>query len=197
MREADAAARLAEAVAEQARLSDSFARAVGTGTEFSAYLRLQDSSRRVAVCERWLRRRRLSDRRLSSSQRFVATIEGGVAAPRAARAAVTTRVDGYLCSTGLGTARLLVSEVATNAVVHGGAGSGTLMEIDVSILPASVRTTVTHEGRPFACAPMRPEPADLYGRGLYLVKTLAERWGVREGTGVCSVWFDVTREGTG
>jgi anti-sigma regulatory factor (Ser/Thr protein kinase) len=73
------------------------------------------------------------------------------------------------------TALLLVSEVVTNAVVH---GSGRPV-LDIAVLPAVLRVTVTDD-------------APAAGPGLQLVATLAARWGTdhRLPHGR-SVWFEL------
>jgi anti-sigma regulatory factor (Ser/Thr protein kinase) len=83
---------------------------------------------------------------------------------------------------------LLTSEVVTNAVLHGAP------PLRVSVEPGEgrVRVVVTDGGGG------RPElgeadPSALHGRGIHLVDSVAERWGVEElpeGTGK-SVWFDL------
>ena len=81
---------------------------------------------------------------------------------------------------------LVVSELVTNAVVHG-AGDVTL---DVVVADDAVRVEVTDR------EPDLPEPVDNgadaeAGRGLLIVSRLARQWGVRpEGTGKV-VWADL------
>jgi two-component sensor histidine kinase len=89
------------------------------------------------------------------------------------------------------TALLLVSEVVTNAVVH---GSGRPV-LDIDVRPELLRVTVTDDA---AGVPQvqrhNPVLAD-GGRGLQLVETLAARWGTnrRLPTGK-SVWFELDHE---
>ncbi|RAY14883.1 ATP-binding protein [Actinomadura craniellae] len=89
-------------------------------------------------------------------------------------------------------ARLVVSELATNAVTHGSAGGG----------PVVVRTFLSEDGNPVIEVwdrsperPVVPPPnhAAESGRGLFLVEQLADQWGVRplnEGGKV--VWAVIT-----
>ncbi|MGD3111584.1 ATP-binding protein [Streptomyces sp. YGL11-2] len=82
-------------------------------------------------------------------------------------------------------ATLLVSELVTNALVHADGGA---------VVTARITDRLRVEVRDFAAG--RPEPraatADgTSGRGLMLVRSLADAWGIRsEGIGKC-VWFEL------
>lgn len=82
-------------------------------------------------------------------------------------------------------ARLLVSELATNAVRHGRG------RIELVITPnrGGLRFCVTDEG---GGHPTRRTPGEGGGFGLHLVADLADRWG-EDDNGTC-VWFEVDRE---
>jgi anti-sigma regulatory factor (Ser/Thr protein kinase) len=103
-------------------------------------------------------------------------------------------VDAVLTGVPLGVrqaAGLMVSELATNAVVHGASP----FVIDVDRTESQVRIEVFDEGRgvPQLGA---PSPSDPNGRGLRIVDRLSDNWGV----GVRSVWFVLDlkeRSGTG
>ena len=83
---------------------------------------------------------------------------------------------------------VLVSELATNAVVHG----STDFTIAVDRFDDHVRVTVTDRGlgTPTLHWPRR---TDIHGRGLQIVRELSDRWGVARipGQPGKSVWFDV------
>lgn len=82
---------------------------------------------------------------------------------------------------------LLVSELATNALVHGGTGFTLVVRLDGDRLRVSV--TDGGEGTPQA---RRPAPEDLSGRGLLLVGRLADHWGVVPGADDGkTVWFEL------
>jgi anti-sigma regulatory factor (Ser/Thr protein kinase) len=89
------------------------------------------------------------------------------------------------------TAALLVSELATNAVVH--AASDFAVTVVYPTPSGRVRVEVTDrdETQP---APTRPPPNVPHGRGLFLVATLADEWGVREvrRRSGKSIWFELT-----
>lgn len=83
---------------------------------------------------------------------------------------------------------LMVSELATNALVH--ATSGFDVRIDRSVW--RVQVTVSDEG---AGAPIlqSPDHSDPHGRGLRVVRELSDEWGTTESGGPQgkSVWFSV------
>jgi hypothetical protein len=58
MAEQDAAKGLAAALQEQARLGDALSRAAGTSSEFAAFARLEDATRRVSEWNRLLAEQR-------------------------------------------------------------------------------------------------------------------------------------------
>ncbi len=82
-------------------------------------------------------------------------------------------------------ARLLVSELATNAVLHG-AGR---IELSIVRTPSALRFSVCDQG---TGRPVPRTPGDDGGFGLHLVADLSDRWGQDEDS--TSVWFEVDRE---
>ncbi|MHA4816530.1 ATP-binding protein [Streptomyces aculeolatus] len=88
--------------------------------------------------------------------------------------------------------RLCVSELATNALVHG-TPRGREFRVYVTVEDGSVRVEV-HDAsgtRPYLCAP--DDTADR-GRGLRLVDALADDWGTSDRTGVGKVVWVVFKE---
>jgi two-component sensor histidine kinase len=85
---------------------------------------------------------------------------------------------------------LMVSELATNACNHGATG------FEVRVIPpesgAYIRVEVADDapGKP---ALRHPPPSDTNGRGLHIVATLSDRWGVtsQEKDKEKCVWFSV------
>jgi anti-sigma regulatory factor (Ser/Thr protein kinase) len=85
---------------------------------------------------------------------------------------------------------LLISELVSNAVLHGSGPS----VIDVTVEPGHIRVAVHDEGQG-APQIQRHAPVDAdHGRGLFLVEKLSTRWGIapRTATGK-SVWFEIDR----
>ena len=119
-------------------------------------------------------------------------LPGGPHAPAVARDAVETLPAGSLEAPVAHTARLLASELVTNSVRHGGSGVDDAIGLEVVLSPSTLRVEVSDSGPGFEPAPARPGPDDAGGRGLYLVDSLADRWGSAEGG--TRVWFEVDRQ---
>jgi anti-sigma regulatory factor (Ser/Thr protein kinase) len=97
--------------------------------------------------------------------------------------ALSPRLDGDR----LETVRLLVSELVTNAVRHGGHGAP--LEVRAS-WDVHVRVEVVDWGNGFAPLPRTRDADEPGGYGLYLVGTLAGSWGV-ESNDHTTVWFEL------
>jgi serine/threonine-protein kinase RsbW len=69
--------------------------------------------------------------------------------------------------------QLMVSELATNCVRHG----GTPFDLTIDLRPREVRVEVTDIG-PGTPTVRSPSPTDPTGRGLRIVESLSNQWGV-------------------
>jgi anti-sigma regulatory factor (Ser/Thr protein kinase) len=114
-------------------------------------------------------------------------LRGGPEAAAQARAAIRKLMPS-LNGAG-GDVELLVSELVTNAYRHSGAGDQPI-ELHVSIEDGRVRAEVADGGAGFKAEPMPEEKRGVGGWGLYLVDSMADRWGVRAGP-PSSVWFEI------
>jgi anti-sigma regulatory factor (Ser/Thr protein kinase) len=86
--------------------------------------------------------------------------------------------------------RLLVSELVTNAIRHAELGAGDGIRLILEESSRGLRVEVRDPGRGFDWTG-RDRPADEAGGwGLYLVETLADRWGV-DRDDVTTVWFEL------
>ena len=83
---------------------------------------------------------------------------------------------------------LLVSEVVTNAVLHGGDESG--LDVEVVLSDEVVRVAVSDTGNGFVPRPRALDSDEIGGWGLYLVERLAVAWGVSSGERT-TVWFEL------
>lgn len=111
------------------------------------------------------------------------------ASARAARRFVRDALAGADSEDLEDTVTLLVSELVTNAVVHGGSE----VDVLVRLQPGTVRVEVTDSSET-ALAPRLAADEDVSGRGLALVESLARRWGVEPvAGGGKKVWFEVDR----
>jgi len=86
--------------------------------------------------------------------------------------------------------RLLVTELVTNSLRHGGLGAGDAIHLVVQVETKILRVEVRDPGLGFD-VPVPPETADLgAGWGLYLLGRIADRWGIQGGPSTC-VWFEM------
>lgn len=111
--------------------------------------------------------------------------------PRAARRFVTQALTGWDDEEGdlTDTVTLLVSELVTNAVLHAGSD----VEVMVRLTSTAACIEVT-DASAEAIAPRDATVEEDSGRGLALVGSLAQRWGVRPAPGGGkTVWFEVGR----
>ncbi|MET8569991.1 ATP-binding protein [Streptomyces sp. NPDC004783] len=87
-------------------------------------------------------------------------------------------------------AELLTSELVTNALVH--TDDDALLTATVSERGLRVEVRDGESGLP---TPRAPDPDEATGgRGLVLVRSLADAWGVRSHDGGKSVWFELDAE---
>ncbi|HEY1652433.1 MAG TPA: SpoIIE family protein phosphatase [Acidimicrobiales bacterium] len=129
----------------------------------------------------------------SVTQRFPAA---GVSVGRARRFLIEHLPGG--CEEGIDVLALMLSELATNAVQHG----DTAFEVDITVTEQAdgrwARVSVSDEAPGF---PIPQDPAEdaPHGRGLRIVESLAEAWGIeirRDQPGK-TVWFTARLEPAG
>jgi anti-sigma regulatory factor (Ser/Thr protein kinase) len=117
-----------------------------------------------------------------------ASFAAGIDAPLAARRFVSSVLgrEPYRGRAPLADAQLVVSELATNAVIH----AGSPFSVSISRDGASIRVSV----RDWSATPpvvRHPEPTDPRGRGLRLVGALARHWGVEPCPDGKTVWAEL------
>lgn len=100
------------------------------------------------------------------------------------------RLEATIAPKALADLRLLVSEVVTNAVRHGGLGPDATIRLRLVRKAGRLRVEVADPGRGFTPRPRDPDITRPGGWGLYLVEQLADRWGV-ETKGRTLVWFEL------
>jgi anti-sigma regulatory factor (Ser/Thr protein kinase) len=113
------------------------------------------------------------------------TLPVSVTTPAQARAFVTEAVERAIAPVPVDDLTLVVSELVTNAVVH---GAGEVV-VDVTIHDAGIRVEVA-DAAP-EVKPIAPVVDGESGRGLLLVSRLAHRWGVRRHDSGKVFWADL------
>lgn len=98
--------------------------------------------------------------------------------------AVLAGMDGQL---DLDVALLLTTELVGNTVLHTTVPD---FEVQVTFSPAGVRIGV-HDDDPTRPVFRAPELLDTDGRGLPLVQSMSQAWGIDDRAGGKFVWFDL------
>jgi anti-sigma regulatory factor (Ser/Thr protein kinase) len=101
-------------------------------------------------------------------------------------------VDGALgqAHPGRETARLLVSELVTNAIQHSDSRRpGGSVTVTVASVPGGIQIEVADEGSFRSVPVVRDDPLGADGRGLFLVQSLSDNWGYLRDSCGTTVWF--------
>ena len=97
-----------------------------------------------------------------------------VLAPTNARQCVRLACDGVAPAQLVDDVTLVVSELVTNATIHGEGEIGLVLRVS----EGEVFVTVEDHGRNVGSSPRTAEPFEEYGRGLLIVAEVASSWGV-------------------
>jgi anti-sigma regulatory factor (Ser/Thr protein kinase) len=87
--------------------------------------------------------------------------------------------------------RLLVSEAATNALLHSASGEGGSFAVEYLISKDLLRVEVHDGGGPSGPRRRVHHPESMTGRGLDLFDALSDRWGVDGSPDGWTVWFEL------
>jgi anti-sigma regulatory factor (Ser/Thr protein kinase) len=103
------------------------------------------------------------------------------------------RVTSLLREEGWGTravddVTLMTSELVTNALEH----ARTPFTVTVDLTGDRVRVEIRDGETAQPVTALAPSATDIGGRGLLIVATLSDQWGVQPGLGGKSVWFERT-----
>jgi anti-sigma regulatory factor (Ser/Thr protein kinase) len=121
-------------------------------------------------------------------------IAGGPQAGSDARAALTAELGGRFHDDGLRDVHLLTSEVVNNCVVHGGVDEDGWIDLTIALGDDCLRVTVRDSGSKGDPIPRTPDLEHGGGFGLFLVETMATRWGADRDPGLV-VWFEIDLNG--
>lgn len=117
-------------------------------------------------------------------------ISGGPRAPLSARAKLSDSLGPRLDPPVLDDVRLLVSELVTNCVLHGGADESNRIIVRASVAEEALVTEVCHDGPAFTPPGFAPDLDTPGGLGLFLVERMASAWGIAGNCRTC-VWFEL------
>jgi anti-sigma regulatory factor (Ser/Thr protein kinase) len=108
-------------------------------------------------------------------------------APMRARDLLRARFAAELGPSELKDAEVVVSELVSNALLHGDGAIRLRLDYEDGVL----RGEVIDDGPGFEAEVRERGARDFGGRGLWLVAKLARRWGVHDGSS--HVWFELAR----
>jgi anti-sigma regulatory factor (Ser/Thr protein kinase) len=143
----------------------------------------------AALAPRERRAPRASAVQAGRERRLEVIVASGIDAPATARAAVAAWLSPHIPERVIEDAQLLVSELVTNSVRHARLAAGAAIAVSVEVFDAFVRVEVEDPGD-VAIGGVAPDREHGGGFGLYLVETLAQRWGSSH-EGTTCVWAEV------
>ena len=114
------------------------------------------------------------------------TVPATPAGPGAAREFVRSALSDCSQTEVVSAAELMASELVTNSVLHGSPP----IHVNIRHDADSVRVAVDDAGVGHP-TPGSPQEDDPNGRGLFIVRSLAQDWGVVEHAPGKSVWFSL------
>jgi DNA-binding NarL/FixJ family response regulator len=121
------------------------------------------------------------------------TLEPDIGSSAAARRFMEETLSRWACAEVLDVVNLLVSELVTNAVIHGGS------EADVSVVltPTALRVEVGDHDQFVPSPKGGDDDWATSGRGLALVESMSQAWGVEQVADGKVIWFEVDRPDVG
>jgi anti-sigma regulatory factor (Ser/Thr protein kinase) len=130
----------------------------------------------------------------SSGHGFAFLLNGGLEAGSEARR-VLVASDGELPAPVRNDVLLLLTELVTNAVRHGGVSLDESLRVELRLWPRRVRVEVVDGGTHFTQVRPRASGGESGGWGLFLVDRIANSWGVGRGPSGTCVWFEIEFDG--
>jgi DNA-binding NarL/FixJ family response regulator len=115
------------------------------------------------------------------------TYASDLLSPRAARRDMRTALEARMEPDALATVELLTTELVTNAVQH----AGSTAQVTAAVTSRGLRVAVT-DGGPGVPSVRYGGPVEAEsGRGLALVESLSNAWGIERSASGKAVWFEV------
>jgi anti-sigma regulatory factor (Ser/Thr protein kinase) len=124
-------------------------------------------------------------------------INGTRQAPRIARNAVRSRLEGWVTDETAYDVALVVSELVTNSVVHADLGADDTVLVEIAVGDDRLAITVTDPGSDFEPQLLPRDPTKAHGLGLYLVDDISASWGVRRNPYGTQVWCELALDKSG
>jgi two-component sensor histidine kinase len=120
-------------------------------------------------------------------------LSGGHDAPAGARAALDLLTVEHFAEDACEQLRLMISELVSNSVLHGGArGLDDSIELTILLSELLLRVECADPVGGFDPPPSPTDPRRPSGYGLTVIGSLASAWGTRHGD-LGSTWFEFSR----
>jgi anti-sigma regulatory factor (Ser/Thr protein kinase) len=126
---------------------------------------------------------------MDSRVRTIYKIDPEPEAPAQARRIIAEELAARLPAGTLDDIKLMVSELVTNGVVHGGEGGTAPVVLDLCV-NGDIRCRVLDHGPGFAARVQGAKRSSGGGWGLQLIEQLADRWGMQCSPQRTEVWFE-------
>jgi anti-sigma regulatory factor (Ser/Thr protein kinase) len=123
---------------------------------------------------------------MDSRVRALYKIDARPQGPAQARRIIADELSTVLSAAELEDVKLMVSELVTNGIVHGGPGVEAPVILDLCV-NGEIRCAVLDQGPGFAARVREDERG---GWGLRLVEQLSDRWGMECSPRRTEVWFE-------
>jgi anti-sigma regulatory factor (Ser/Thr protein kinase) len=121
---------------------------------------------------------------------FTISLPANASSATAARTEVTRRLAERITSGALDDVRLLLTELITNSLRHGGVTADDKIGVKAQLTDGTVRIEVHDPGRDGPPEVRKPGPRG-GGYGLFLVDRLTSQWGVDRQDGT-TVWAELS-----
>jgi anti-sigma regulatory factor (Ser/Thr protein kinase) len=118
-------------------------------------------------------------------------IHGDMEAPRIARKAVLSRLEGRVTNENAYDIALVVTELVSNSVMHANLGADDTVLVEITVGDDRLAVTVTDPGSGLGPRLLPRDPVRPHGFGLHVVNDIAARWGVRRNPGATQVWCEL------
>jgi anti-sigma regulatory factor (Ser/Thr protein kinase) len=125
---------------------------------------------------------------MDSRVRALYKIDARPEAPAQARRIIAEELSSRLPAGMVTEIQLMVSELVTNGLVHGGREANAPVMLDVCV-NGEVQCRVSDQGAKFAARLNRTPSVQLGGWGLRVVEELSDRWGMQCSPQRTEVWF--------
>jgi anti-sigma regulatory factor (Ser/Thr protein kinase) len=118
-------------------------------------------------------------------------IHAGADAPRIARKAALSELEGRVTEHTASDVALVISELVTNSVLHAELGADDIVLVEIALGKDRLGITVTDPGSDLVPRLLPLDPTRQGGFALRVVNDISSSWGVRRNPGAHQVWCEL------